>query len=187
MQEIGGDYLGSLKHPSWNGYYGNNSIVLFRELRKFGCECRGDCNVCNSINEMGDCNMCNSVTETPCTLATNEKIVEEAKPFDGSCLDYFEEAPQMGDSVLDEAEEVQLFLDGSSYNSDRVFSTFRESGRTIAALLTDESVELSVADLLTLPMEEGILGQVDSHSSDTSIPANIASFLIDEEDAHSLS
>jgi hypothetical protein len=46
-------------------------------------------------------------------------------------------------------------------------------------LLTAERVELSVADLLTLPMEEEILSQVDSsHSS----PANISSWLIDEED-----
>jgi hypothetical protein len=181
MREIGGDYLGSLIHPSWNGYYGNKSIVLFRKLRQFAVEFSGDCNVCDSVNYMGDCKMCNFVAATPCTDTSDG---EETKPFNGSCNCDLEETSKINASVFNEAEEVHLF-DASSYDSDGVISTFRDSGQTIAALLTDESVQLSMADLLTLPMEEEILSQVDSHCSDTSIPANVSSWLVDEEDADS--
>jgi hypothetical protein len=51
MKDIGGDYLGTLRHPSWNGYYGNNSVVLFQELCTFGVDCTGDCIVCDSLTK----------------------------------------------------------------------------------------------------------------------------------------
>jgi hypothetical protein len=171
MQGIGGRYLGSLRHPSWNGYYGNNSISLFRELRKFGVDCMGNCSVCDSVP------------------ASHGNKIEK-----GSANGDAEEAAQQFDRSFDESEDSQL-LDGSLDDSGGALIMFGESDRSIADLLTDDifqysepsqqvltfgNTDLSIADLLTLPIDEEI-SHSDSHS-DSSIPANITSWLIDETD-----
>jgi hypothetical protein len=51
MQGMGGHYLGSLRHPSWNGHYGNNSMSLMRKLRKLGIDCVRDCNMCDYTSD----------------------------------------------------------------------------------------------------------------------------------------
>jgi hypothetical protein len=172
MQGTGGHYLGSLRHPSWNGYYRNNSISLFRELRKYGVECMSDCSVCDSVP------------------ASHGNTIEQ-----GNANGDAEEAAQQFDRSFDESEDSQL-LDGSLDNSGGgALIMFRESNRSKADLLTDDimqysepsqqvltfgNTELSIADLLTLPIDEEI-SHLDSHS-DSSILANITSWLIDEMD-----
>jgi hypothetical protein len=100
-------------------------------------------------------------------------------PFDGSCLDESEEDPPL-DATKDEPEEAHLFDGSSDDSAGRLFITFGESDRSIAGLLTDDNVSSSIADLLTLPMDKEISQVYDSHS-ETSIQANISSWLIDDE------
>ena len=38
VESFGGEYVGFVKHPSWNGYYGNNIMPLLCELRKIAAQ-----------------------------------------------------------------------------------------------------------------------------------------------------
>jgi hypothetical protein len=91
--------------------------------------------------------MCDYLTENP-HMATSEK--------DGLGSDDSEEAPPLNAIVFGDGEEEVHLCDGSSYDSEGAFATIRKLDRSVAGLLTDEIVQLSVAELLTLPMEEQV-------------------------------
>jgi hypothetical protein len=184
MEGIGGDYLGSLRHPSWNGYYGDNSIVLFRQLQKFGADCIGECNVYDSV----------------VAHSSNASDKESDKELEEAQID-IEEAQPFVDGILDDLEGAFTSLRESDSSVFRLLkvevdklTSFGELDQSIAGLLMAEDImqysqlaevmlgksDMSIADLLTRQIDEE-MSHADSHSH-SSIPANFSSWLVDDAD-----